>query len=77
MASHAALREHVYLTLLREPTGCLTLEQVVDRLRAEYDSENLNRLDVRGALHELLHEPAPRIQRRADGWYCRRAAPAH
>jgi hypothetical protein len=22
MASHAALREHVYITLLREPTGC-------------------------------------------------------
>jgi hypothetical protein len=70
-ASHAVLREHVYITLLREPTGCLTFKQFVDRLHAERHWKNVNPFDVRNALYELLREPGHRIEQRADGRYCR------
>ncbi len=72
MASRGVLREHVYIALLREPTGCLTFKQFVDRLRAESGWKNVNAIDVRGALSELMHGPAPRIEQHADGYYCRR-----
>jgi hypothetical protein len=72
MASYAVLREHVYITLLREPTGCLTFKQFVDRLRAQTGWNNINAIDVRGALSELMRGPAPRIEQREDGRYCRR-----
>jgi hypothetical protein len=74
MVSHAALREHVYITLLREPTGCLTFQQFVDRLQTERDWENVTPVDVRTALYELLHEPGHRIEQREDGRYCRRVS---
>jgi hypothetical protein len=72
MANHAALREHVYITLLRESSGCLTFQQLVDRLRAEPDWKNVSPNDLRTALYELRHEPASRIEWRDDGHYCRR-----
>ncbi len=77
MASLAVLQEHVYITLLREPTGCLTFQQLVDRLHAERDWKNLSPLDVRVALYELLNEPGPRIERCKDGHFCRRAWDSH
>jgi len=75
MVSRAVLREHVYITLLREPTGCLTFQQFVDRLQADREWKDINPIDVRTALHELLREPGPRIEQREGGRYCR-CAPA-
>jgi len=70
----SVLREHVYITLLRASTGCLTFQQLVDCLHAEPNWRNVNPLDLRGALYELLHEPEPRIEQRDDGCYCRRGS---
>jgi hypothetical protein len=67
------LREHVYITLLREPTGCLTFQEFVDRLHAEPNWRNVTPNDLRGALYDLLHEPGCRIEQREGGRYCRRA----
>ena len=71
MVDHAQLRDDVYVMLLREPSGCLTFQQFVDQLRAHPGWKNVNPLDVRSTLVELLHEPEPRIEWRQDGHYCR------
>jgi hypothetical protein len=73
MADRAALREHIYIALLREPTGCLTFQQFVDRLQAEPEWKNVSPFDLRGALYELLRESGARIEQREDGRYCRLA----
>ncbi len=72
MASHVALREHVFITFLREPGGCLTFQQLVDRLHAEPDWTTVKPIDLRAVLYELTHEPGARIECGEDGHYCRR-----
>jgi hypothetical protein len=72
VAGDRVLQEHVCITVLREPSGCLTFQQLVDRLHAEPSWRNIQPNDLRGALSELLHEPGPRIEQREDGCYCRR-----
>jgi hypothetical protein len=72
MAIRGGLREHLYITLLRKPTGCLTFQQFIDRLHVEPAWTNISPFDLCIALRELLHERQPRIEWREDGRYCRR-----
>src|SRR5436305_1894047 len=55
MASRNKLQEQVYTTLLQELTGCLTFQQLVNRLHAKPDWKHVSPFDLRGVLRIAGH----------------------